>query len=122
MAIKNGETDVLNLGNLDVTRDWGWAPEYVDAMWRMLQHPDPEDFVIATGESNSLEEFVKTTFDTLGLDYREYVKTDPSLRRPTDIMFGKGNPEKASNVLGWRAESRMADVIRKMLESADTEG
>jgi len=119
LAIKNGEKDVLNLGNLDVTRDWGWAPEYVDAMWRMLQHPEPEDFVIATGESNSLEDFVKFTFDTLDLDYKKYVKTDPSLHRPTDVLFVRGNPEKASNVLGWRAESHMADVIKKMILSAE---
>jgi len=120
LAIKNGETDVLNLGNLDITRDWGWAPEYVDAMWRMLQHPEPEDFVITTGESNSLEDFVRITFESLGLDYGKYVKTDISLRRPTDILFGKGNPEKASSILGWRAESRMRDVIRKMLASSET--
>jgi len=118
-AIKNGETDVLNLGNLNIKRDWGWAPEYVEAMWKMLQHPAPEDFVIATGESNSLEDFVKITFDTLDLDYREYVKTDTALQRPTDILFGKGNPEKAGKLLGWRAKTRMADVIKKMIASAD---
>lgn len=120
LAIKNGQTDSLKLGNLNISRDWGWAPEYVDAMWRMLQQSTPEDFVIATGESNTLEEFVETTFSELDLEYKEYVESDESLIRPTDIMFGKGNPEKARSILGWQAETKMKGVVRKMLQSANT--
>ena len=104
----------LVLGNLAVERDWGWAPEYVDAMWRMLQAPDPDDYVIATGESHSLEAFVAAAFSEFGLNWRDHVRTDQSLFRPSDIRRSKGDATKAAQRLNWRAQTRMTDVVRRM--------
>jgi GDPmannose 4,6-dehydratase len=115
--IAAGSMEKLNLGNISICRDWGWAPEYVDAMWRMLQQDQPDDFVIATGETNSLEEFVAETFRCVDLDWHDHVVTDPSLLRPTDIAVGKGNPAKAYWKLGWKAEHVMKDVVRMMVQS-----
>lgn len=105
----------LTLGDIAIQRDWGWSPEYVDAMWRMLQIDHPEDFVIATGQSNSLEEFVASTFSQLGLDWRQYVVQDPQLFRPSEIRYNCGNSEKAQRILGWSAQKKMRDVIREMI-------
>ena len=113
IAAGSGET--LHLGNIEIERDWGWAPEYVDAMWRMLQQPRPEDFVIATGETHSLRDFVATAFAEVGLDWRAHVVSDPALFRPTDIASVCTNPGKADTVLGWQARYRMADVVRMMM-------
>ena len=113
--IARGSKEKLQLGNISIARDWGWAPEYVQAMWLMLQQEQPEDYVIATGESNTLEEFVGAAFQALDLDWREHVISDPSLLRPTEIMIGRGNPDKAANALGWRAGSRMREVISRMV-------
>ena len=88
--IADGGKDKLHLGNLQITRDWGWAPEFVDAMWRILQLPQADDFVIATGESNTLSEFVDAVFSLLGLDWREHVIDDPGLYRPSDLTSGFG--------------------------------
>ena len=115
--IASGSGERLRLGNLAIRRDWGWAPEYVDAMWRILQHPKPEDFVIATGREYSLEAFVEGAFTHLGLDWRQHVDSDPALLRPTDILSGCGNPAKARHVLGWQAEMTMPDVVRRMVEA-----
>jgi len=115
--ISRGSNEKLKLGNLQIRRDWGWAPEYVDAMWRILQCRDPGDFVIATGTSNSLEEFVSQTFAVLNLDWREHTVTSDSLLRPTDISEGKGNPNKAREILGWTAQLRMNDVVVKMVQA-----
>ncbi len=106
----------LKLGNLDITRDWGWAPEYVEAIWLMLQTETPEDYVIATGESNSLKDFIKTTFEYLGLNYQDHVILDDNLLRPSDLKIGRANPIKAETKLGWKAKSKMKDVIEKMIE------
>jgi GDPmannose 4,6-dehydratase len=106
----------LKLGNLDITRDWGWAPEYVEAIWLMLQTEFPEDYVIATGESNSLKDFIKTTFEYLGLNYQDHVISDDNLFRPSDLKIGRANPTKAETKLGWKAKSKMKDVIEKMIE------
>lgn len=114
--IAGGSNEKLRLGNLGVHRDWGWAPEYVEAMWRMLQCDEPEDFVIATGRTHSLQDFVTQTFDTLHLDWRDHVIQDSSLFRTTDIAVSRANPSKARRLLGWRAEHRMEDVVKKMLE------
>ncbi|TLS78415.1 GDP-mannose 4,6-dehydratase [Mariprofundus erugo] len=114
--IANGSKEQISLGNLNISRDWGWAPEYVDAMWRMLQLPDSEDFVIATGESNSLQSFVEEAFKCVNLDWREYVRTDDSLLRPSEIMHGCGSPIKAGEKLGWYPAYKMKDVVRKMVE------
>jgi len=113
--IAAGSNEKLQLGNISIARDWGLASEYVDAMWRMLQQDLPGDYVIATGETNTLEDFVTETFAQLGLDRQEHVRTDPSLLRPSEIMVSRGNPGKAAKELGWRAEHRMRDVVRIMI-------
>ncbi|MEB3828000.1 GDP-mannose 4,6-dehydratase [Phormidium sp. CCY1219] len=115
--IAQGSPEKLHLGNISVQRDWGYAPEYVEAMYLMMQHPDPDDYVIATGETHSLEEFVVTAFDCVGLDWQDHVTTDVSLYRPTDIAIGKANPAKAKEKLGWEATSKMKDVVRQMVEA-----
>ncbi len=106
---------VIKLGNMDIKRDWGWAPEYVEAMWLMLQQDQPDDFVIATGETNSLQDFVATAFASAGLDWQNHVESDSSLFRPTDLAESKGNPQKALEVLGWEAQYKMRDVVKKMM-------
>lgn len=115
--IARGAQEKLSLGNISICRDWGWAPEYVEAMWRMLQQEKPDDFVIATGTTSSLEEFVAEAFSCVGLDWHDHVLTDPALLRPTDIAVGKGNPAKAYWQLGWKAEYVMRDVVRMMVQS-----
>ncbi|OGA64119.1 MAG: GDP-mannose 4,6-dehydratase [Betaproteobacteria bacterium RIFCSPLOWO2_12_FULL_65_14] len=119
--IAAGTQKVLELGNLSVQRDWGWAPEYVDAMWRMLQQPRADDFVIATGETYRLEDFVEEAFRLVGLDWRKYVQTDPSLLRPTDLAVGRANTSKARDKLGWQAKFKMRDVVREMVAAAQEE-
>jgi GDPmannose 4,6-dehydratase len=112
--IAQGSKERLTLGRLDIWRDWGWAPEYVDAMWRMLQLDAPEDFVIATGETHSLADFVAAAFAANGLDWQQFVDSSASLYRPTDIDRSLGDPSKAARLLDWRAQVRMADVVRMM--------
>jgi GDPmannose 4,6-dehydratase len=107
----------LTLGNLSVERDWGWAPEFVDAMHRMLQRPVASDYVIATGESRPLQDFVAEAFASVGLDWRKHVNTDASLLRPTDLKKGWGNPAKAIRELAWEPQTRMSGVVRRMVEA-----
>jgi GDPmannose 4,6-dehydratase len=116
-AIAGGSEQKLSLGNLAIERDWGWAPEYVEAMALMLEQPEPDDYVIATGHSHTLTEFVKTAFVLIGKDWRDYVVADEHLMRPTDILKNKVEPSKAALRLGWKARSSMEDVIRKMLKA-----
>lgn len=113
--IAAGSQETLKLGNIAIARDWGWAPEYVDAMWRMLQQDVPRDFVIATGQLRELEEFVALAFVAVGLDWRQHVRTDASLLRPSDIRTGFGNPDKAAQLLGWHAQYRLEDIIQAMV-------
>lgn len=113
--IAAGSGEKLFLGNMEVERDWGWAPEYVQAMWLMLQQEQPDDFIIATGKTYSLKDFVQTVFTQLGLDWQEHVQSDPTLLRPTDIMTIRTNPSKAKQLLGWQAHFDMFDVARKMI-------
>lgn len=115
--IASGSNEKLQLGNISIARDWGLAPEYVLAMWRMLQQETPSDYVIATGETNTLEDFVVETFSQLGLDWQNHVCTDPALLRPSEIMISRGNPAKAFAELGWQAQSRMRDVVRIMISA-----
>lgn len=115
--IASGSPEKLHLGNISIARDWGSAEEYVEAMWLMLQQDKPEDFVIATGETNTLEEFVAEVFACVGLNWRDHVVTDPSLLRPSEIMVSRGNPQKASEKLGWRAKLKMRDVVKQMVEN-----
>jgi GDPmannose 4,6-dehydratase len=102
------------LGNLDITRDWGWAPEYVEAMWMMLQAQTADDYVIATGVSYSLEQFVEKAFTAYGLDWKKYVQVDKSIFRPLDIKISRANPEKARQKLGWRSKTTLDELITKM--------
>lgn len=112
--ISEGGMDHLHLGNLNVSRDWGWAPEYVEAMWLMLQEPGPENFVIATGETNTLENFVDLAFQEVGLDWRDHVKLTEMFQRPSDIQISCADPSKAAEKLGWVAKSKLHDVIKNM--------
>ena len=112
--IAQGSTEKLKLGRLDIARDWGWAPEYVEAMWLMLQQEKPHDFVIATGVTMSLEEFVQAAFAEAGLNWRHYVEQDPALFRPTDLAMGRADPAKADRELGWKATTKGVDVVKKM--------
>lgn len=115
--IAHGSGDKLELGDIGVERDWGWAPEYVNAMWLMLQHDQPDDFVIATGVTSSLRDFVAEAFAFLQLDWRDHVSTNDSFLRPTDIRRGAADPQKAATVLGWRAERHLTDIVRLMLDA-----
>jgi GDPmannose 4,6-dehydratase len=117
--IASGELRELRLGNIEVQRDWGWAPEYVEAMYRMLQQEKPDDYVIATGETRPLRDFVAVAFEAVGLDWREHVVIDQSLLRPTDLTVGRGNASKAATKLGWKAMHRMNDVARMMVTAEE---
>ena len=108
----------LRLGNIGISRDWGWAPEYVQAMWQMLQLEKPEDFVIATGRTVSLEYFIDCAFKHCGLDWREWVDIDGSFTRPSDIKSGQANPAKAQELLGWKAHTSVEQVISLMISAA----
>jgi GDPmannose 4,6-dehydratase len=114
--IAMGSGEKLKLGNLKIQRDWGWAPEYVEAMWLMRQQQTALDYVIATGELNTLEKFVALAFAEVGLDWKDHVETDPAFLRPTELAGGSGDPSLARTNLGWIAKSRMADVVRMMVE------
>ncbi|RAQ39014.1 GDP-mannose 4,6-dehydratase, partial [Arthrospira sp. O9.13F] len=102
---------------ISVQRDWGWAPEYVEAMYLMLQQPQADDYAIATGETYSLEDFVKTAFDCVGLNWEDFVETDQSLYRPTDIAVGRASPAKAKHKLGWEAQVKMPDIVKMMVQA-----
>jgi GDPmannose 4,6-dehydratase len=116
-AIAAGDKRELRLGNLEARRDWGYAPEYVAAMWRMLQQDSPDDYVVATGESHSVREFAALAFSLAGLDYREHVVGDPLLYRPAEVDLLIGDPSKARARLGWEPETRFEDLVRRMLEA-----
>jgi GDPmannose 4,6-dehydratase len=116
--IAAGSTETLQLGNLAIYRDWGWAPEYVQAMWLMLQQDDPTDFVIATGRTVSLSYFVEKTFAHFDRDWHDHVQTDDTLLRPSDIAYGAGDPALAAKVLGWNASSDVDGVITAMCQDA----
>ncbi len=110
--IAKGSTEKLTLGDLSISRDWGWAPEYVEAMWLILQADQADDFVIATGEANSLKDFVAQAFACFGLDWTEHVLHDEQLMRPNEIALSQGNPDKAHQILGWKASKHMRDVVK----------
>lgn len=112
------EQKTLMLGDLTVHRDWGWAPEYVVAMHRLLQVEQPQDLVIATGRSDSLQEFVKIVFTTVGLDWKAYVRHDPAFVRPTELAYGRADPSRAEKAIGWRARSMTGPCgVRKAASS-----
>jgi len=112
--IKAGQIDKLQLGNLDISRDWGWAPEYVEAMWLMMQLDKPDDFVIATGRKESLKYFVAKSFEYFDLDWQKYVEIEKSFFRPNEIVASVGNPEKAIKTLGWKKPTDIDGVIKMM--------
>lgn len=114
--IAAGSTEKLILGNVNIYRDWGWAPEYVEAMWLMLQQNKPEDFVIATGETMSLKDFVITAFEHLNLSIDNNVSFDENLLRPTDIEKGFANPKKAKNILKWEAKTKSKNLVKLMID------
>jgi GDPmannose 4,6-dehydratase len=115
--IAKGSNEILSLGNIEIRRDWGWAPEYVMAMMLMLQKQEPSDYVIATGQSCSLAEFIAEAFDAVGLNWQDFVRVDPNLMRPTDLALGLGNPQKAKEQLGWQAKYRAKDVVKMMVKA-----
>jgi GDPmannose 4,6-dehydratase len=114
--IAAGSDEKLHLGNLDIIRDWGWAPEYCEAMWRVLQQPQPSDYVIASGEGHRLSEFVAMAFQLSGLDWQQHVETDASFLRPYDIPATVGNPTKSARVLGWKAQKSFEQVVQSLLD------
>ena len=120
--IANGAREKLTLGRLDIVRDWGWAPEYVEVMWRMLQAEKADDYVIATGHSCSLADFVSLAFESVGLNWQEFVISDPSLFRPLDIAYSAGDPAKASRVLGWTATTHVGEVVSNLVSAESTAG
>ncbi len=113
--IAAGSRERLKLGNLSIRRDWGWAPDYVDAMWRMMQQPKPDDYVVATGQANRLEDFVDAAFADAGLDWRDHVDQDPALHRPTDISCSVGNAQKAKRELGWMPQVDFRGIVSRMM-------
>ena len=115
--IASGSKELLKLGRLDISRDWGWAPEYVEAMWLMLQLDSPQDFVIGTGESYQLQEFVEYAFSIKDLDWKNYVEIDVDLMRPNEISLIKADPNLAIDILNWRAKFKMKDVVERMMFS-----
>jgi len=115
--IKLGHSSELRLGNLEARRDWGHSKDYVKAMWMMLQQEKPDDYVIASGEANSVREFTKQAFALLDLDYQDYVVEDPALFRPAEIHELIGDASKAERVLGWRPENSFNDLLREMVDS-----
>jgi len=114
--IKAGMQDKLYLGTLDAKRDWGYAPEYVEAMWLMLQQDEPDDYVIATGESHTVGEFVELAFAHAGLDWKRYVEIDPRYFRPAEVDSLCGDPSKAHEKLGWQARTSFGDLVALMVD------
>jgi GDPmannose 4,6-dehydratase len=114
--IKLGLQDKLYLGNLDARRDWGYAGDYVEAMWRILQHPEPEDFVIATGESHSVREFLDLAAAHCELEWRSHVECDPRYFRPTEVDYLQGDASKARAKLGWQPRVSFEELVRMMME------
>jgi len=117
VAIAHRREEKLTLGNLDVARDWGWAPEFVEAMWLMLQQPSPQDLVIATGRPATLREFTARAFTRVGLDWEKYVEIDQALLRPVDLAFSCGNAARARALLGWQASTAWDGVVDRLVDA-----
>jgi GDPmannose 4,6-dehydratase len=115
--IKYGLSDELRLGNLDARRDWGYAGDYVKAMWSMLQQEQPDDYVSATGETHSVQEFVELAFSRAGLDWEKYVVVDPKFVRPAEVQLLLGDPSKAKKVLGWETKIKFKDLVEMMVDA-----
>ena len=119
--IKHGRQDKLYLGNLEARRDWGYAGDYVEAMWRMLQHTEPDDYVIATGETHSVREFLDVAGAAAGVEWSRHVETDPRYYRPTEVDCLLGDSSKARLILGWKPRVNFEQLVRMMVEH-DLEG
>ncbi len=115
--IKHGLQEELRLGNLDAQRDWGYAPDYVYAMWLMLQQDAPDDYVIATGQTHTVEYFAELAFDAVGLDYREYVVQDEQFMRPAEVDILVGDPSRAKRKLGWQARTKFEELVHIMVDA-----
>ena len=115
--IKAGLQDKLYLGNLDAKRDWGYAPDFAEAMWLMLQAPEPDDYVVATGETHSVREFLEAAFGHAGLDWQQYVEVDPRYFRPSEVDVLLGDASKAREKLGWEPTTRFDELVRLMVEA-----
>ena len=116
-AILAGRQKYLYLGNLDAKRDWGYAPEYVECMWKMLQHESPLDLVVGTGEAHTVREFLEEAFGYVGLDYQDYVRIDPKYFRPTEVDYLQADASKARDMLGWEPKVRFKDLVRIMVDA-----
>ena len=116
-SIKRGRSEELRLGNLEAKRDWGFAGDYVDAMWRMLQQPEPDDYVVGTGETHSVREFVQIAFEHVGLDWEQYVKVDPAYLRPADVEILQADGAKAKRALGWKPTVSFEGLVKMMVDS-----
>jgi GDPmannose 4,6-dehydratase len=116
-AIAEGQQELLYLGNLDAVRDWGYAPEYVEAMWRMLQADEPTDYVVATGTAYSVRDFVGFAFEHAGLDWERYVRFDDRYLRPSEVDALIGDPSKAAAVLGWKPRVLTPELARIMVDA-----
>ena len=114
--IYRNQSHRISLGNINIERDWGWAPDYVEAMWLMMQKDQPKDYIIATGKSHTLKEFIDITFKILDLDWDNHVVIDEVLRRPTDLQVGRADPSKATNELQWEAKLGLNEIIENMIE------
>src|SRR5262249_32264391 len=112
-----GLTDTLSLGNLDAQRDWGFAGDYVEAMWMMLQQPQPDDYVVATGESHTVRALVAIAFRRIGSDWRDHVREDPAFKRPAEVDLLVGDAAKARRVLGWRPHVTFAGLVEMMVDA-----
>jgi GDPmannose 4,6-dehydratase len=115
--IAAGLANELRLGNLEAKRDWGFAGDYVEAMWLMLQQPEPDDYVIATGESHTVRELAEIAFQRVGLDWSAYVREDPTLKRPAEVDLLIGDASKARSVLGWRPKVNFAQLVEMMVDA-----
>ena len=115
--IAAGSNETLRLGDISIKRDWGWAPEYVKAMWLMLQQEQADDFVIATGEAHSLQDFVARVFEASNLNWKDHVEIDEHLKRPAEIGANRGDPGKAEKQLGWKPKYFMPDVVKFMVDA-----
>lgn len=115
--IKAGRQAKLRMGNLDAQRDWGYAKEYVEAMWLMLQQPAGDDYVVATGETHSVRDFLERAFDHVGLDWQHFVEVDPALYRPAEVDRLIGNPQKAREKLNWSPQTKFEDLVRLMVDA-----
>jgi GDPmannose 4,6-dehydratase len=115
--IAKGQCSELVLGDISIERDWGWAPEYVEAMWKMLQQENPDDYVVCTGTTHTVREFCEAAFNHVGLNYEDYVLQDPRFYRPAEVDLLVGNPQKAKDKLGWQPKISLEALVQMMVDA-----